>query len=240
MSVTATEEGALALASAAAEPPLELGTSGDSGESFLVSGSMSRGLAAARDEQMQRDRMAGRGGPGGPDGMGGPGMGMMGGGIAEMQALGGMALNDPMGMGGFGAAGVLSGFSDGLGSGAGGGAPSGPGMGGRGGGPGMGGLGGGGGGGGGRGGGGGAFAGAGGGGRGGRGAAPGGRGGRGPNNGAFARFGNRRRDRPTYTGSLAYTGRNSVLDARPFSLNGAAWPKSETYGPFLARYEDVR
>jgi hypothetical protein len=33
-------------------------------------------------------------------------------------------------------------------------------------------------------------------------------------------FGNRRQNRPTYTGSLALTERNSALDARPFSLNG--------------------
>ena len=36
----------------------------------------------------------------------------------------------------------------------------------------------------------------------------------------MASFGNRRRDRPTYTGSVSLTARNSVLDAKPFSLNG--------------------
>ncbi|MBS1854673.1 MAG: TonB-dependent receptor, partial [Acidobacteria bacterium] len=58
----------------------------------------------------------------------------------------------------------------------------------------------------------------GGGGRGGGGARAG-RGGRGAA-GAFTAFGNRRRDRPQYNGSIAVTARNSALDARPFSLNG--------------------
>ncbi|HEY1493815.1 MAG TPA: TonB-dependent receptor [Candidatus Solibacter sp.] len=42
-------------------------------------------------------------------------------------------------------------------------------------------------------------------------------------------FGNRRQNRPTYTGSLALTARNSAFDAKPFSLNGQNAPKS-SYG----------
>jgi hypothetical protein len=42
-------------------------------------------------------------------------------------------------------------------------------------------------------------------------------------------FGNRRQNRPTYTGSLALTERNSALDAKPYSLNGQNAPKS-SYG----------
>src|ERR1035438_1368490 len=90
---------------------------------------------------------------------------MMGGGIGEMAGMSAAASADPLGMNGFGAAGVLNGFGDGLGSapGMGGGGPGG-------GGPGGGGRGGGGGGGGGGRGGGGGFGGGGrGGGRGGRG-----------------------------------------------------------------------
>ena len=41
----------------------------------------------------------------------------------------------------------------------------------------------------------------------------------------FATIGNMRPNRPTYTGSLAFTARNSVLDAKPFSLNGQNAPK---------------
>jgi hypothetical protein len=197
MSVTATEEGAQALAAAASDPPLADIATGDSSESFVVNGSMSGGLAAAADEQVRRDRLNGRGGPGG-FGQG------AGGGLSGMAALSaGVPGGDPLGMNSFGAAGVNSGFGDGMG---GGGALGNPGLGN----PGVGGGGGGrGGGGGGRGGGGG--------GRGGRGPA---NNRRGPNNGAYASFGNRRRDRPTYSGSANYTARNSVLDARPFSLTG--------------------
>ncbi|MGA7237232.1 MAG: TonB-dependent receptor, partial [Bryobacteraceae bacterium] len=42
----------------------------------------------------------------------------------------------------------------------------------------------------------------------------------GPFNGQFATFGNRRRDRPTYHGSVNATVQNSALNAAPFSLNG--------------------
>jgi hypothetical protein len=204
--VQATEAGTQALAETAMEvaPP-------DPVESdFVVRGSDSGGAMAGADEQQRRDRMAGRGGPGGRGGMGGPG-----GGIAEMAALSaGGGLGDQMGLNTFGAAGVQNGFGDGMG-GAGFNNPGG-GPGGRGGGGGFGGGGGGGfgGGGGGRGGGGGG----GGGGRGGQNMRNG-RGGNGPR-GVLPSFGNRRRDRPTYSGNLALTERNSVLDAKPFSLNG--------------------
>ncbi|MDR3703496.1 MAG: TonB-dependent receptor, partial [Candidatus Sulfopaludibacter sp.] len=67
---------------------------------------------------------------------------------------------------------------------------------------------------------------------GGRGGQQGGRGGRGrgPFNGQFAAFGNRRRVQPAYTGSLAITSSNSVLNAAPFSLNGQSVPK-----PYMQR-----
>src|SRR5690349_6142878 len=209
--VQATEAGTQALAEAAVEPPPpDLGSS--AGDDVVVRGSDSGGAMAAADEQFRRDRLAARGnlGPGGRGGPGGPG-----GGIAEMAAMSaGGPMGEGLGLNGFGAAGVQNGFGDGMG-GAGFNNPGGfggPG----GGGPGAGGpRGGGGGGGGGFGGGGGGRGGAG----GGRNARNG-RGGRGPNNGAFTSFGNRRRDRPTYTGSVSLTARNSVLDARPFSLNG--------------------
>ena len=204
--VQATEAGAQALAEAVTEPVLpDLG-----GDDVVVRGSDSGGAMAAADEQARRDRQAMRGGPGGPGGRGG-----VGGSISEMAALsagGGMG-GDLMGLNGFGAAGVQNGFGDGMG-GTGGGGFNAPG-GGRGAG-GGGGFGPGGGGGGGRGGGGG-------GGRGGQNARAG-RGGRGPN-GAFTSFGNRRRDRPTYSGSVALTARNSVFDAKPYSLNGQNAPK---------------
>jgi hypothetical protein len=211
MSVTATEEGAQALASAANEPPPDLGAGGDTSDSYLVTGSMSGGLAAATDEQARRDRLNGGRGAGGPGGPGGPGgtLGLMGDGLVPN---GGFAGADPLGMSGFGAAGANSGFgADNLGG-------FGP-PGGRGGGPGGGGAGarGGGGGGGGRGGGGA-------GGRGGRGGNAPGRG-RGPFNGQFASFGNRRRTQPAYTGSVAVTVTNSALNAAPFSLNGQSQPK---------------
>jgi hypothetical protein len=216
MSVTATEEGTQALASAATEtPPPDLSGNADANESLVVNGSVSGGLGAAADEQARRDRMMGMmGGRGGLGGPGGPGM--LGGGIAEMAALSAGASADPLGMNGFGAAGVLNGFGDGLGGapGMGGGDPGG------GGGPG-GGRGGGGGGGGGGGRGGGGFGG--GGGRGGRGGANAQR--RGPFNGQFAAFGNRRRTQPKYSGSAYLDLTNSALNAAPYSLNGQAAPK---------------
>lgn len=200
--VTATDEGNQALAQSDNLPEV---ANADSAESFLVNGSQSGGLAAAADEQTQRDRMAGRGGRGGPGGPGGPGQDMM---ISLAAAGFSVSPGDAIGMGGFGAAGINSGFGaengGGFGPGGGGGGFGGPG---------------GGGGGGGRGGGGG------GGGRGGRGGGGGqGRGGRGrgPFNGQFAQFGNRRRVQPAYTGSLAVTVTNSALNAAPFSLNGEA------------------
>ena len=210
MSVTATEEGQQALASAAIEPPPDLGA-GDASDSFMVVGSTSGGLAAAADEQARRDRMMAGRGPGGPGGPGGPSLGLM--------TLDGVVLNggpggDPFGMSGFGAAGANSGF--GLDNGGGFGGPGG-GV-GPGGGPGA------------RGGGGGAGGGFGGGGRGGAGGR-GGRGGngpgrgRGPYNGQFASFGNRRRTQPAYQGSIAVTVTNSALNAAPFSLNGQSQPK---------------
>jgi len=213
--VTATDEGAQALASAQAETMGDAANA-DANDSFLVVGSQSGGLGAAADEQAQRMRMAGRGGRGGPDGAGGPGgpgmdmgLSLAAAGFAVPSGPGGA---DGLGMGGFGAAGVNSGFGADNGGGFG---PGGGGGGGRGGGPGGGP---GGGGGGGRGGGGG------GGGRGGRGGPQNGRGGRGrgPFNGQFAQFGNRRRTQPAYTGSLAVTVTNSALNAAPFSLNGEA------------------
>ncbi|HEX5430593.1 MAG TPA: carboxypeptidase-like regulatory domain-containing protein, partial [Bryobacteraceae bacterium] len=54
---------------------------------------------------------------------------------------------------------------------------------------------------------------------GGRGFGRGGRG-RGPFNGQFATFGNRRRNRPAYNGSVFLNYANSALNAAPFSLNG--------------------
>jgi hypothetical protein len=210
MAVTPTEEGTQALASAAIEAPSpDLGGNADADESYVVNGSMSGGLGAAADEQARRDRMmqmmGGRGGLGGPGGPGGPGM--MDGGIGGMAAMSAGASTDPLGMNGFGAAGVVNGFGDGLGGapGIGGGGPGGGG--GRGGGVGGGGRGGGGG-----------F-----GGRGGRGGANAGR--RGPFNGQFAAFGNRRRTQPAYTGSVFLDVTNSVLNAAPYSLNGQAAPK---------------
>jgi hypothetical protein len=123
--------------------------------------------------------------------------------MAALSAGGG--LSDPMGTNTFGTAGVQNGFGDGMGGG--GFANPGGGPGGRGGG-----------GGGGFGGGGGRGGGGGGGGGGGQNMRAG-RGGRGPG-GVLPSFGNRRRDRPTYNGNIALGARNSVLDAKPFSLNG--------------------
>ena len=45
----------------------------------------------------------------------------------------------------------------------------------------------------------------------------------------YATFGNRRADRPTYSGSIAFTARNSAFDAKAFSLNGQNVAKS-SYG----------
>jgi hypothetical protein len=194
LSVQATEAGAQTLAATAAEPPPpEIG--GGDNDSFVVSGSTSGGLAAAADEQTRRDRQPGRSGAGG----------QAAGGIAEMAAMsaGGGLAGDGLGLNGFGAAGVQSGFGDGLGGANGGGARG--------------------------------FGAAAGGGQGGG----GGRGGAGGDKqtkqtkqankrgaaASFATIGNMRRNRPTYTGSLALTARNSVLDAKPFSLNGQNAPK---------------
>jgi hypothetical protein len=198
VNVQATEQGAR---EANTTPPVEDAASGDTGDSFLVRGSDSGGLADAADEQVRRDRVAGRGGLG-PGGAGRGGAGS----LSDMAALGAGAQfgGDALGLNGFGAAGVQNGFGDGLG-GAGGG---------------RGGPGGGGGGGGGRGGGGRNQPGR------GQQAGRGARGGRGPNNGAFSAFGNRRRNQPQYTGSVSLTARNSVLDAKPFSLNGQNAAKS--------------
>jgi len=202
MSVTATEAGAQALASAATEPPPETNNA-DTEDSLFIRGSMSGGLGAAADEQERRERMMaggrGPGGAGGPDNMAGN-FGLMG--LGPTEGI------DPLGMSGFGAAGANSGFgadtNGGFGRGGrGAGGPGGPG------GPG------------GRGGGGGGFGGGGGGGRG------GGRGGanangrRGPFNGQFNTFGNRRRNsRPPYQGQIFADLNNSALNAAPFSLNG--------------------
>jgi trimeric autotransporter adhesin len=222
VAVTATEEGAQALAAAAANPENQTGdlSAADNNSEFMVIGSASGGLQQAADDQARLNRQNG----GGRGGQGGPGGAAVGLGIANA-ANGGIAFNgavpggvDGLGMGGFGAAGVNAGFGADNGGGFG---PPGGGAGGGGGGRGAGG-GGGGGGGGGRGGGGGGGGGRGGGrnqqqGRGGR--------GRGPFNGQFAAFGNRRRVQPAYTGSLAVTATNSALNAAPFSLNGQLVPK---------------
>jgi hypothetical protein len=210
MSVTATEEGQLALTSVAVEAPPDTAGSEDS---FLVVGSTSGGLGAAADEQRQRERLAGGRGPGGPDGQ----QGMFA--ASNQIAFNGSSL-DPLGMGAFGAAGANNGF--GADNGGGFGPPGGPG-GGRGG-PGFGG------GGGGRGGGAG-----GGGGRGGRGGRnPQGNQRRGPFNGQFAAFGNRRRTQPAYTGSVFVNAANSAFNAAPYSLNGQPVVKPayarETFG----------
>jgi hypothetical protein len=210
--VQATEAGNQALAEAAMEAPPTDPVESD----FVVRGSDSGGATAGADEQQRRDRMAGRGGPGGRGGFGGPGG--PGGSIAEMAAISaGGGMGDSMGLNTFGAAGVQNGFGDGMGGAGfnnpGGGAGGGGGRGGGG----FGGAGGGGG----RGGGG--FGGGGGGGRGGQNGrnAAGGRG----RGGVLPSFGNRRRDRPTYNGNVALTARNSVLDAKPFSINGQNAPK---------------
>jgi hypothetical protein len=211
VTVTATEAGAQDLAAASEFASNTGDANADANEAFMINGSSSGGLGAAADEQARRDRLAGRGGLGGP---GGPVLGASVGDVAFNGILSGGAA-DSLGMGGFGAAGANTGFGMDAGGGLGV-----PGLGG----PGFGGPGGGGGGRGGGGGGGGGVRGGrgGGGGRGGRGGA---RGGPGPFNGQFATFGNRRRDRPTYHGSVNATVQNSALNAAPFSLNGQSIAK---------------
>ncbi len=115
--MTATAEGAQAQAQASAFDSTADAGSADSNDSFMVVGSVSGGLGAASDDQVRRDRAAGRGGPAGDSGI---------------NLLGGTALSqlgfnttDPVGMGAFGAAGYNTGFGadngGGLGLGAGGG-----------------------------------------------------------------------------------------------------------------------
>jgi carboxypeptidase family protein len=208
-SVTETPEGQDALAQAAFQAS-NFATFADQPEdAFLVIGSASRGLAAASDDEARRQRgMAGGGGgpagPGSPGGGGGPGG--LGGDIsaAGLESLPGISVtSDSLGLGGLGASGINAGFGRdnpvvGIGG-------PGRGPGGLSGGPG------------------GEPGGRGGGGGGGRGAANQNR--RGPYNGRFASFGNRRRTRPQYTGSVFINLNNSVLNAAPFSLNGKPAPK---------------
>jgi hypothetical protein len=206
--VTATDAGAQALATAGNDTPPDLAAA-DTSDAFMVNGTTSGGLGAASDEQQIRMQMAGRGGRGGPGGMGGPGGDL---GLMTLGASLGANSGDPLGMGGFGAAGADAGF--------GGDAGGGFGLGGPGGGPGAGGAGGGGG----RGGGGGGGAGGRGGGRGGAGGGrAAGRGGRGPFNGQYASIGNRRgrnQPRSPYSGSIAINATNSALNAAPYSVSG--------------------
>jgi len=134
---------------------------------------------------------------------GGGNSGALGTGGSGNQTLGlppGMSApgSDSLGLGGFGASGINGGFG---GGGQGPGGPGGGGFGGRGGGGGGRGFGGGGGGG------------------------AGGNNRRGPYQGRYASFGNRRRNQPTYTGSVFMRLENSALDAAPYSLNGRAEPK---------------
>jgi len=213
MSVSATETGAQDLA-AAGDTGAANGDSG-AGSDLTIAGSVSGGLGAASDDMARAMRQAGRGGPGGPGGQAG-GLDMLGASLAGA----GFGSADGLGMGGFGAAGVNSGFGADTGGGLGGGGGRGGAGGGGGGGGGFGGAGGGGGGGGGRGGGGG------GGGRGGQNT----RAGRGtPFNGQFAAFGNRRRTQQSpYTGSIGATVTNASLNAAPFALNGNHLPKPST------------
>ena len=214
----------------AAPAPLALPSDANGGEqaadSFLVQGSLSRGLAVeggapAVSDAMMMARMNGMFGPGfGGEGMNGmpPGM-TAGGGDQQMQQQGGGGAG-----GGFGGRGGGGGF---------GGGPGGGGFGGRGGGPGGGGFGG----------------------RGGPGGGgprgPGGPGGGRPDfanmtpeqreemrrrfaervrQGALAEgFGNRggRRTRQQIRGMAFYNPRSSIFDATPFSLNGRAVQKPE-------------
>ncbi len=167
-----------------------------SNESFLVNGTVSEALRTNQGD------FAGAG----PGGFGFPG-GFPGGDLGQFGGPGGPGGDQP-------------GVAGGVGGPGGRGGPGAGGPGGRGGrGPGGGGFAGGGGPGGGRG-----FAGGGPGGRGG-GGGRGGRGGRGGQNAAF--IGNRvRRSANTIRVQAFFTARNSVFDARPFSLNGQEQPKS--------------
>ena len=210
--VTPTQAGQQALADAASQTNPALPTGDDADDAFLVNGSTSGGLGQSSDDEAQRQRAMGRGGPGGMMGLGGPGQGALG--LPPGMTVAG---SDGLGLGGLGTSAINGGFTDGLG----GGPPGGPSLFG-------GGFGGPGGGGGGRGGGGG--------GGGGRGGGRGGRGGnpgqfrRGPYNGQFSSFGNRRRNaQPAYTGSVFITLANSAFNAAPYSLNGesAAKPSSD-------------
>src|ERR1700691_1305540 len=204
--VKATDDGQQALADAAANAAsvdLSAGLSTDAEDTLLVNGSTSGGLAQSSDDEARRERMAGANGAGAANG------GPLGGGPGGIQTLGlppGMSApgSDALGLGGFGASGINGGF----GQGPAGGSQS---PGGGGGGAGFGG---------GRGGG------------GGRGFGGGGaRGGNrnkkrgGPYHRQYARFGNRRRSQPTYTGSVFMRLQNSALNAAPYSLNGRAEPR---------------
>ncbi len=117
-------------------PQAAAGEGGDASESFLVQGSLSRGLQQQDNPNMMAFGPGGMMGEGGPGGMtGGPATGMQGG--AEGGFGGGAALGGAMGGGGFGGrgGGPGGGFSGG-GGGAGGfggrggpgGGPGGPGM----------------------------------------------------------------------------------------------------------------
>jgi len=197
--VTATDAGAEALAMAG--DGSGIAATADTSDALTMNGSTSGGLGAASDDFARMGR-GGRGGPGGPGALSG---GLNGNGLMTLGASLG-ANGDPLGMGGFGAAGADAGFGAGPGGNFGLGGPGGGGPGG----------------GGGR-----AGGGGGGGGRGGGGVARAGRGGRGPFNGQYAQFGNRRgRNRQSpYQGSIAITATNSALNAAPFSLNGQNQPK---------------
>jgi trimeric autotransporter adhesin len=173
----------------------------DADEAFLVNGSTSGGLSASSDDESRRQRANGGRGGGGTLFAGGFGDGTGPGGNGLLGLPTGMTnpnSTDSLGLGGFGASAINGGF---------GGGPAG-------GGPTL-------------------NGGPGGGGGGGRGGGGGGRGGnrgartnpRGPYNGQYANFGNRRRNRANYSGSVAVTEQNSALNAAPFSLNGIPSPK---------------
>ena len=205
--LTATDAGAEALAMAGAEGNTDIAATADTSDAFLMNGSTSGGLGAASDDFARAGRV-GWGGVGGPGALGDGGNGLM----TLGASLGGNG--DPLGMGGFGAAGADAGFGANAGGGFGLGGP-----GGGGGGRGGGGFGGGGGRGGGRGGG-----------------ARAGRGGRGPFGGQYAQFGNRRgrNQQSPYQGSIAVTVTNSALNAAPFSLNGENQPKPSSANETIA------
>src|SRR5208283_4248130 len=200
--VRATDAGQQSLAEAAANaasPDLAAANlGGEAEDALLVNGSTSGGLAQSSDDQARWQQMqngSGNAGPGMGNGLGGTALGTPPG----MSSPGG----DTLGLGGFGVSGINGGFGPGGGQGPGGGGfggPGGGGVGGRGGGGGFGG--------------------------GGRGGGAGNAGNRrGPYNGQYASFGNRRRNQPTYTGSVFMRLENSALDAAPYSLNGRAEPK---------------